>query len=68
MSALVARTRTRGRPSPHPHECTPAAAPLPARSNINACMALTDTVRTTLGPCGMDKLIHDDKVGGGGGG
>ncbi|KAI8466230.1 MAG: chaperonin complex component [Monoraphidium minutum] len=24
-------------------------------------MALTDTVRTTLGPRGMDKLIHDDK-------
>ena len=41
-------------------------------SNINACMALADTVRTTLGPRGMDKLIHDDKVrsaqrGGGGG-
>jgi T-complex protein 1 subunit eta len=32
-------------------------------SNINACMALADTVRTTLGPRGMDKLIHDDKVG-----
>jgi T-complex protein 1 subunit eta len=31
-------------------------------SNINACMALADTVRTTLGPRGMDKLIHDDKV------
>ncbi|WIA31541.1 hypothetical protein OEZ86_002432 [Tetradesmus obliquus] len=30
-------------------------------SNINACMALADTVRTTLGPRGMDKLIHDDK-------
>jgi len=30
-------------------------------SNINACMALVDTVRTTLGPRGMDKLIHDDK-------
>lgn len=26
-------------------------------------MALADTVRTTLGPRGMDKLIHDDKVG-----
>lgn len=25
-------------------------------------MALSDTVRTTLGPRGMDKLIHDDKV------
>eukprot|EP00775_Hariotina_reticulata_P013203 gene13203-13334_t len=30
-------------------------------SNINACMALADTVRSTLGPRGMDKLIHDDK-------
>ncbi|KAG2449082.1 hypothetical protein HYH02_005831 [Chlamydomonas schloesseri] len=28
-------------------------------SNINACMAVVDTVRTTLGPRGMDKLIHD---------
>lgn len=36
-------------------------------SNINACMALADTVRTTLGPRGMDKLIHDDKVGAAGG-
>lgn len=35
-------------------------------SNINACMALADTVRTTLGPRGMDKLIHDDKVWWGG--
>jgi T-complex protein 1 subunit eta len=25
-------------------------------------MALVDTIRTTLGPRGMDKLIHDDKV------
>ncbi|GIL87422.1 hypothetical protein Vretimale_1664 [Volvox reticuliferus] len=30
-------------------------------SNINACMAVVDTVRTTLGPRGMDKLIHDNK-------
>ncbi|KAM0054197.1 putative chaperonin TCP-1, chaperonin Cpn60/TCP-1 family, groEL-like equatorial domain superfamily [Helianthus debilis subsp. tardiflorus] len=30
-------------------------------SNINACMAVADVVRTTLGPRGMDKLIHDDK-------
>lgn len=30
-------------------------------SNINACTAVVDTVRTTLGPRGMDKLIHDDK-------
>lgn len=28
-------------------------------SNINACAALADTVRTTLGPRGADKLIHD---------
>ena len=31
-------------------------------SNINACMAVVDTVRTTLGPRGMDKLVHDDRV------
>ncbi|CAH2053993.1 unnamed protein product [Thlaspi arvense] len=30
-------------------------------SNINACTAIGDVVRTTLGPRGMDKLIHDDK-------
>lgn len=30
-------------------------------SNINACMAVVDTVRTTLGPRGMDKLIYTDK-------
>ncbi|KAL4178924.1 hypothetical protein AMTRI_Chr13g84630 [Amborella trichopoda] len=30
-------------------------------SNINACTAIVDSVRTTLGPRGMDKLIHDDK-------
>ncbi|KAJ1980588.1 T-complex protein 1 subunit eta [Dimargaris verticillata] len=28
-------------------------------SNINACLAIVDTVRTTLGPRGMDKLIVD---------
>eukprot|EP00920_Eleutheroschizon_duboscqi_P032447 GHVT01078361.1.p1 GENE.GHVT01078361.1~~GHVT01078361.1.p1 ORF type:complete len:445 (-),score=110.08 GHVT01078361.1:312-1613(-) len=27
-------------------------------SNINACQAVVDIVRTTLGPRGMDKLIH----------
>ncbi len=26
-------------------------------SNINACMAVAETVRTTLGPRGMDKLV-----------
>ncbi|KAF8405452.1 hypothetical protein HHK36_010358 [Tetracentron sinense] len=30
-------------------------------SNINACTVVADTVRTTLGPRWMDKLIHDDK-------
>ena len=30
-------------------------------SNINACSAVADAVRTTLGPRGMDKLIVDDK-------
>eukprot|EP01136_Pigoraptor_vietnamica_P045497 Opistho-1_new@23523 len=28
-------------------------------SNINACQAVVDTVRTTLGPRGMDKLVVD---------
>ncbi len=28
-------------------------------SNINACQAIVDTVRTTLGPRGMDKLIFN---------
>ncbi|RKO96851.1 hypothetical protein CXG81DRAFT_26185 [Caulochytrium protostelioides] len=31
-------------------------------SNINACLAVADAIRTTLGPRGMDKLV----VGGGG--
>ncbi|KAF9608602.1 hypothetical protein IFM89_010087 [Coptis chinensis] len=30
-------------------------------SNINACTGIANVVRTTLGPRGMDKLIHDDK-------
>eukprot|EP00300_Choanocystis_sp_HF-7_P027014 c32077_g1_i1.p1 GENE.c32077_g1_i1~~c32077_g1_i1.p1 ORF type:complete len:586 (-),score=158.90 c32077_g1_i1:93-1805(-) len=30
-------------------------------SNINACQAVADAVRTTLGPRGMDKLIQNDK-------
>jgi len=30
-------------------------------SNINACGAIADAVRTTLGPRGMDKLIVDSK-------
>jgi hypothetical protein len=33
-------------------------------SNINACAAVVDTVRTTLGPRGMDKLIYNDRVRG----
>ena len=28
-------------------------------SNINACQAVTEILKTTLGPRGMDKLIHD---------
>ncbi|KAJ2526724.1 T-complex protein 1 subunit eta, partial [Coemansia sp. RSA 1935] len=28
-------------------------------SNISACLAVCDTIRTTLGPRGMDKLIVD---------
>eukprot|EP00917_Polyrhabdina_sp_WS-2016_P014567 GHVP01031797.1.p1 GENE.GHVP01031797.1~~GHVP01031797.1.p1 ORF type:complete len:535 (+),score=101.42 GHVP01031797.1:1531-3135(+) len=30
-------------------------------SNIAACIAVADLVKTTLGPRGMDKLIHDDR-------
>mmetsp|Transcript_14247 Transcript_14247/g.27705 ORF Transcript_14247/g.27705 Transcript_14247/m.27705 type:complete len:188 (+) Transcript_14247:43-606(+) len=30
-------------------------------SNINACEAVTDILKTTLGPRGMDKLIHNGK-------
>ncbi|KAJ8317232.1 hypothetical protein KUTeg_005136 [Tegillarca granosa] len=30
-------------------------------SNINACQAIADAVRTTLGPRGMDKLIIDGR-------
>ncbi|KAJ1655882.1 T-complex protein 1 subunit eta [Dispira simplex] len=30
-------------------------------SNINACLAVVDTIRTTLGPRGMDKLIVDSQ-------
>ena len=30
-------------------------------SNINACQAIVDVVKTTLGPRGMDKLIHDGR-------
>ena len=32
-------------------------------SNINACQAISEAVRTTLGPRGMDKLIVDSKGG-----
>lgn len=30
-------------------------------SNINACMAVVNVIRSTLGPRGMDKLIHGNK-------
>lgn len=30
-------------------------------SNINACKAVADVIRTTLGPRGMDKLVYDGK-------
>ena len=30
-------------------------------SNINACQAIADAVRTTLGPRGMDKLVVDGR-------
>ena len=29
----------------------------PTDLNINACMAIVDTIRTTLGPRGLDKLV-----------
>lgn len=29
-------------------------------SNINACLSVVDVIRTTLGPRGMDKLIHSE--------
>lgn len=30
-------------------------------SNIGACVAVVDAIRTTLGPRGMDKMVYDDK-------
>jgi len=30
-------------------------------SNINACYAISDAIRTTLGPCGRDKLVYDGR-------
>jgi len=30
-------------------------------SNINACESVVDILKTTLGPRGMDKLIHTGK-------
>lgn len=30
-------------------------------NNINACQAVSESVRTTLGPRGMDKMIVNDK-------
>lgn len=30
-------------------------------SNINACINIADTIKSTLGPCGMDKLVHNGK-------
>ena len=30
-------------------------------SNINACCAVADAVRTTLGPRGLDKLVRDER-------
>jgi T-complex protein 1 subunit eta len=29
-------------------------------SNINACEMIGSTIKTTLGPCGMDKLVYSD--------
>jgi T-complex protein 1 subunit eta len=30
-------------------------------SNIDACLSVADSIRTTLGPRGMDKLVVDTK-------
>jgi T-complex protein 1 subunit eta len=30
-------------------------------SNINACLAITETIKTTLGPLGMDKMVIEGK-------
>jgi T-complex protein 1 subunit eta len=30
-------------------------------SNINACQAVAETLKTTLGPRGMDKLVFDGR-------
>ena len=30
-------------------------------SNINACQAIADIIKTTLGPCGMDKMIQTQR-------
>lgn len=30
-------------------------------SNINAILNIVETVKTTLGPCGMDKLVQNDR-------
>lgn len=34
-------------------------------SNINACEAVFEILKTTLGPRGMDKLIYDGNLPGG---
>ncbi len=31
-------------------------------SNINACQAVAETLKTTLGPRGMDKLVFDGRT------
>ena len=42
--------------SPKPHNNKTQGTPQLV-SNINACQAVADAVRTTLGPRGMDKLV-----------
>ena len=48
---------------PPPNRCTQGTDESQGKaqliSNINACQAVAEAVRTTLGPRGMDKLIHD---------
>jgi T-complex protein 1 subunit eta len=45
----------------HSFVCCIARALEFAVSNINACMAVVDILRTTLGPRGLDKLIHEGR-------
>ena len=56
-SSLALTLAPRAAVSPHLPFCLQGKAQL--ISNINACQAVAEAVRTTLGPRGMDKLISD---------